>query len=181
MKLIELVTKSLEIIGGGWPENVVAMSQGYDGMIRAYVRRGDDICIRPDYMTKVTCRAIDFETALVTRDQYESALAASQKVEWDGVGLPPVGTKCHIIINEGDLGECEILFVGESLLVWRQDSTYQEGSGYHRHMKFRPICSEADKKRSEIIDALANYTLRGDAADIYSAISAGKIHGVRIE
>lgn len=122
----------------------------------------------------------------VNRAQYETALAASQKVEWDGNGLPPVGTKCQIIISEGELGECEILFVGESLLVWRQDSTYQEGSGYHRHMKFRPIRSEADKKRKEAKHAIAELcrssSSNGHSADlIYDAISAGKIPGVRIE
>ena len=47
--------------------------------------------------------------------QLEKLLRGEQ---WDGTGLPPVGTECEIIINGGQLGGCEVLFVGESLLVW---------------------------------------------------------------
>ncbi|EFH1544837.1 hypothetical protein BF283_000085 [Escherichia coli] len=106
--------------------------------------------------------------------------------EWDGVGLPQVGTKCEITINAGNVGSCEVLFVGDSLLVWRQELSGQEGSGYHRHMKFGHIRSEEEKKRDVAISAIdAACLLVRDASKtaeaIYDAIAAGDIPGVKIE
>lgn len=58
---------------------------------------------------------------------------------------------------------------------------YVQFSSYGDALKFRPIRSEAERKRSDIIDALTNFTFRGDATDIYDAIAAGKIPGVKLE
>lgn len=161
MKLIDLLVQELPK-RGGWPEGAdwcvyhdidEEVSFGYglsplliDGTWTTTENDSHWLC-RGDFYHQ---NSNDFNAAIVTSDQYEAALAASQKVEWSGDGLPPVGVKCEIIINEGNLGLCEIIFVGQSLLVWRQDSTYQEGSGYHRHMKFRPLRSEEDKKRDDV-------------------------------
>lgn len=189
MKLIDLVTKSLEIIGGGWPENVVAMSQGYDGMIRAYVRCGDDICIRPDYMTKVTCRAIDFETALVTREQYEAALAASQKVEWDGNGLPPVGCECEVAQPGQIIWDTFKVIAVASGTVFGFFNNDVSGAALDENcFSFRPIRSESERKRDETLCAMRNCVSNFNNTSVihaieqcYDAIAAGKIPGVRIE
>lgn len=98
--------------------------------------------------------------------------------QWDGTGLPPVGAKCEIIINGGDLGLCEILFVGASLLVWRQESTSQEGSGYHRHMNFRPLRTERDKAIEQISDICGVFAITQTSEQLYDAIVAGKIDGL---
>ena len=47
----------------------------------------------------------------VTRTQYEAALAVSQKVEWDGEELPPVGCECltHAKPQGNEWCECKIL------------------------------------------------------------------------
>jgi hypothetical protein len=198
MKLIDLLVQELPK-RGGWPEGAdwcvyhdidEEVSFGYglsplliDGTWTTTENDSHWLC-RGDFYHQ---NSNDFNAAIVTSDQYEAALAASQKVEWSGDGLPPVGVKCEIIINEGNLGLCEIIFVGQSLLVWRQDSTYQEGSGYHRHMKFRPLRSEEDKKRDAAVEAI-DYWLPEFIPDtpneyyhakkIYDAIAAGKIPGV---
>ena len=200
MKLIDLLVQELPK-RGGWPDGAVCVVQSIvDGEIYFYDRQYDGNGCMPKMKGKIllpisddVITGFDGLNPVITRAQYEAALAASQKVEWDGVGLPPVGTKCEIIINEGDLGLCEILFVGASLLVWRQDSTYQEGSGYHRYMKFRPLRSEVDKKRDAVGEAIyraINWNHEGDVernsrfedyCKAYDAIAAGKIPGVRIE
>lgn len=100
--------------------------------------------------------------------------------QWDGAGLPPVGAECEIIINGEQLGGCDVLFVGQSLLVWVQKSTHQEGSGYHRHMKFHPLRTERGKAIEQMTEFHRN-TL-GSHADsmrqLYDAIVAGKIDGL---
>lgn len=142
MKLIDILVKELPK-HGGWPEGVDAVEQDGEGRL---FEMDSDYC--SDFKLK---KFDDWIADVVTKQQYESAISASQKQIWNGEGLPPVGAKCSIIIDDMDFGECEILFVGELLLVWRQDSTYQEGGGYHRYMKFRPISTEADKKRDAAI------------------------------
>lgn len=54
--------------------------------------------------------------------------------------------------------------------------------------EFRPIRSEADKKRDESVNALIEFDLRRKTASIqnlypelYDAIAAGKIPGIRID
>lgn len=187
MKLIELVTKSFEIIGGGWPENVVAMSQGRDCMIHAYIRCDDIVCLRPDYMINTLCLAIDFDTALVTRDQYEAALAASQKVEWDGVGLPPVGCECEVAQPGQIIWDTFKVIAVESGTVFGFFNNGVSGAALTGDCwSFRPIRSEADKKRDESLRVIyeildAGTSTKQDAADIYDAIAACKIPGVKLE
>lgn len=179
MKLVDLLVQEFPK-RGGWPEGVDAVEQDSEGQL---FEMESDYC--SDFKLK---KCDDWIADMVTKQQYQSALAASQKVEWDGESVPPVGAKCEIIINEGDLGLCEILFVGASLLVWRQESTYQEGSGYHRHMNFRPLRTEAERKRDDAKKAISElrdidgYKLAACMIDpIYDAIAAGKIPGVKLE
>lgn len=197
MKLIDLLVQELPK-RGGWPEGAVECCRHYGtNSIDFYDETGnwDDDCylkygkdFAKDCIYEETSGSHRLQS--VSRSEYEKALAASQKPAWSGEGLPPVGTKCRIITNDGDFGECEILFVGKSLLVWRQDFTCQEGSGYHRHMKFRPIRTEAERKRDAAVEAI-DYWLPEYIPDtpnefyhakkIYDAIAAGKIPGVKLE
>lgn len=200
MKLIDLLVQELPK-RGGWPDGAEIAVQDADSQI-CFSSHGDVYANKcqtdwyggdwgdGDWSNPfINTIADDRHKCIVSRDQYEVALAASQKPAWNGEGVPPIGTRCRIIISDRDFGECEILFVGESLLVWRQDSTYHEGSGYHRHMKFRPIRTEADKKREAALDAIYGAIAsaerehnRSDEADkVYEAIAAGKIPGVKLE
>ena len=132
----------------------------------------------------------DHKESIVTYWQYKAALAASKNPAWNGEGLPPVGCECEISFSGKSLGQCEILFVGDSLIVWKQKSSQQEGSGYHRHMNIRPLRTEAERKRDEAIEAIDWYMPECipdtpnefyHAKKIYDAIAAGKIPGVKLE
>jgi len=124
----------------------------------------------------------------VSLEEYEAAIAAEQP-QWNGQGLPPVGCECQIILGkDGDLGACEVLFMGSQIVVWRQKSTFAEGSGILRNVTFRPIRSEADKKRdaavnelSSVIDYRNGCSSKPLAGWLYDAIAAGKIPHVHIE
>ena len=76
-----------------------------------------------------------------------------QKPEWDGEGLPPVGCECMVRGEIGDDGwyECKVIahtfFDGYNCAVFQTESTVSCSS----EGNFRPIRSEADKKRDEII------------------------------
>ncbi|WP_149603936.1 hypothetical protein F0323_015930 [Enterobacter hormaechei] len=115
--------------------------------------------------------------------------------EWDGEGLPPIG--CEIEVNSPRYGwkVAVVTAVTDSWLV----AKYSDGvefAGCHRslevskgwtdnHSVFRPIRSEADKKRDAAISAIdAACLLVRDASKtaeaIYDAIAAG-VPGVKLE
>lgn len=188
MKLIDLLVQELPK-RGGWPEGYDVVSTNGYGAVWAYKTKG---CTagRELYFHSTT-------EGSVTKEQYESALAASQKVEWDGAGMPPIGQRVVFFLNpcfdydkeivppEGT--EMEVVAHkktsdGNEVAVCYWD---KNGGGMAVCLvpdSLMPEKSEADKKRDEAIEAIASYALPYKCgADIYDAIAAGKIPGVRIE
>ena len=202
MKLIDLLVQELPK-RGGWPEGAESVVQDADDSEFYFFTGGSvknggkswwfvDSDSRNDNSKWIFFEgkndiADDCNSAIITRAQYESALSASQKPAWNGEGLPPVGCECEISFSGKSLGQCEVLFVGDSLIVWKQKSSQQEGSGYHRHMNIRPLRTEAERKRDAAIEAMQKEADEGDNwiyteyEIIYDAIAAGKIPGVKLE
>lgn len=201
MKLIDLLVQELPK-RGGWPEGAEIAVQDADSQIcfsshsDVYADKGQTSWFGGDWGDGdwnnpfIDTIADDRHKCIVSRKQYESALAASQKPAWNGEGLPPTGCECEISFSGKSLGQCEVLFVGDSLIVWRQKSSQQEGSGYHRHMNIRPLRTEAERKRDAAIEAIDWFMpecIPGTpnefyhAKKIYDAIAAGKIPGVKLE
>lgn len=188
MKLIDLLVKELPK-RGGWPEGVSEIGQDYDGELMFYgrgnVRIGIYLTLSSDHRS-IYRRDGD----KVTKDRYESALAASQKPAWNGEGLPPVGCECEVLFSGKSLGECEVIFIGDELIVWKQKTSSKEGSGYHRHIKFLPLRTESERKRDAAVEAI-DYWMPEFIEDtpnqfyhakkLYDAIAAGKIPGVKLE
>lgn len=180
MTLLEILVKELPR-RGGWPsENIHALVQGRTGNI---YRAGGGSSL-------LGCAlADDWELAEVTREQYEAALSAPKKPEWDGEGLPPVGCECEMAWSEAEFAPCKILFIGESVVLVK--SKGREDCYTISTVKFRPIRTEADRKRDETRKYIAASLFNdGDmstaeslrlATFVYAAIAAGKIPGIRIE
>ncbi|GJL37859.1 hypothetical protein TUM17576_46790 [Enterobacter hormaechei] len=184
MKLIDLLVQELPK-RGGWPDGYDVVSTNGYGAVWAYKTK---CCIagRELYFHSTT-------EGHVTRDQYETALAASQKVEWDGVGLPPIGCECltHAKPQGNEWCECKILahtkFGGYDCAVFQTKETVSCSSAPH----FRPIRSEADKKRKETIDlmdkrfkevlAAGSTEAMAIFAAVYDTIAAGEMPGSNIE
>lgn len=152
----------------------------------------------------------DARESIITREQYEAALAASKPL-WDGEELPPVG--CFVEFTFGpyskDRGDFSgnLPLEGQVVEVVSQKVTsdgndvavvYWDDEGAGRSACFvsscfKPIRSEADKKRDEAGLAFyhaINWNAEGelvsparmeDYKKAYDAIAAGKIPGVKLE
>nr|DAH53652.1 MAG TPA: hypothetical protein [Caudoviricetes sp.] len=107
---------------------------------------------------------------------------------WNGEGLPPAGCECEYTkesLPGDEWTQCTVDYVGSSFVVYR-DCYGVELTGIIGDIKFLPIRSEADRKRDESLRVIyeildAGTSTKQDAADIYDAIAAGKIPGVKLE
>lgn len=202
MKLIDLLVQELPKLGG-WTCGDRLIAQDYDGQLAAYNRKDKSfICyeIPGDITLDTVCdkprikggEAID-HAEFVSVEQYEAALAASKQVEWSGEGLPPVGCECELFDCE-NWNPVIIKFVGDKYVV-----TERTDLGYEvvycvagRPERFRPILTEAERKRDEAGLAIyhaINWNAEGellsphrmeDYKKAYDAIAAGKIPGIKL-
>lgn len=141
--------------------------------------------------------ADDCNSAIVTRAKYESALAASQKQTWNGEGVPPVGCECEYLDNNGKWYPVTIKYASDQLVVISGVTKIlgvERGTEIAKDIiidkpQFRPLRSETDKKRDAALDAIYGAIAsakrehnRSDEADeVYKAIAAGKIPGVKLD
>lgn len=129
----------------------------------------------------------NWSECIVTREQYEAALAASKK-EWDGECLPPVGCDCEFQAEDGSWGVGTVLCVGNLRVFWL---CHEDGMEYNAEIEpreFRPIRSEADKKRDEAIESITSLIeyrngchAKALAKWLFEEIAAGKIQHIRID
>jgi hypothetical protein len=188
MKLIDLLIQELPK-RGGWPDGVTHIGQDYDGELMFYGRGNVMTEILLDELA-IDRRKRGETGAKITRDQYESALAASQKPAWKGEGLPPSGIECEARLrcNDGEwfffrcVGvDCGVAF------GWAGKDAVTLGKGSY---EFRPLRTEAERKRDDAVEQMMKFatihTTKGLGLDLalrscYDAISAGKIPGVKLE
>jgi len=200
VKLIDILVQELPK-RGGWPDGVIKMSQDYDKEVWAWF--GNDYASVKslgryrELSDNHRKQSHDEEPShFVTREQYEAALAAN-KPEWDGKGLPPVGLPVELQYWKD--GKVEIVRV----IAYHGNEAWVEFTDDCRNTlignpHFRPIRSEADKKRAEGVialsridpqvmpfeygDKLSDGTLIGPFwYELYDAIAAGKIPHIRID
>lgn len=115
---------------------------------------------------------------------------------WYGEGLPPVGTECEWHDkNTNKWFKVSVVYSSEWVTVIREDKEVDavelavDNYGDEQRRQFRPIRSEADKKREAAINAIlddmrtipCDLDLRDEVAVIYDAIAAGKIPGVKLD
>lgn len=192
MKLIDLLVQELPK-RGGWPEGVYLIEQN----VRGCLFNADEPRLPFLFRGEFFAIAQDWRFGKVTRDQYESALAASQKPAWTGEGLPPVGCKCEW--HDANIGwlPVTIKYISEQIVVMASSTNacgVRELTEIAKDIicdkpQFRPLHSEADKKRDAALDAIYGAIAsakrehnRSDEADeVYKAIAAGKIPGVKLD
>ena len=207
MKLIDILVRELK----SWPDHIHCMTQDSNGDLNWHNNKcspelnDEGVTWKCDeswvYYFHGYETADDWEKAIITRDQYETALAASQKPAWNSEGLPPVGCEYEVMEERersvfSEWTACKVIHFnyreGNESQVFITDDNgdfaiLYGGDGY----KFRPLRTEADKKRDEaakemLRNANVDYNRMSDASlrnclSIYDAIAAGKIPGVKVE
>ncbi|HIC4880484.1 TPA: hypothetical protein ACW5FR_001695 [Salmonella enterica] len=204
MKLIDLLVQELPK-RGGWPDGAESVVQDADDSEFYFFTGGAvknsgeswwfvDSDNRNDnskwiFFGGKNDVADDCNSAIVTRAQYESALAALQKPAWNGEGLPPVGCEVEYISNGVSWGKVKVIgFDGEKIVIRPSGEIYYAITPSNKDV-FIPLRTEADKKRDAALDAIYGAIAsakrehnRSDEADeVYKAIAAGKIPGVKLD
>ena len=191
MKLIDLLVQELPK-KLGWPEGAIQITQDEEGEICCWKKSGAE-CVEgcwkhPDgdglwlYMCNDDAirRADDRESSIITREQYEAALAAPNQPAWDGEGLPPVGIECEWLASgDHDWMRVKVLAYHEDE-VWLQPLNGAQSFTVGNPDDFRPMRSEAERKRDKFL-SYCNGKPVNTYAELYDDIADGKIHGVKLE
>nr|DAI64959.1 MAG TPA: hypothetical protein [Caudoviricetes sp.] len=150
MTLLELLRQELPK-RGGWPEGAVKIHQDYDGETWAWLNHDS---VEPLFtLGQVATNARKFGEYekcenMVTRAQYESALATSQNPAWNGDGLPPVGVECEYSWAGEPWASGVIRYISKHTIIVeiQADSTGDTECAYHpTDIKFRPLRTEAER------------------------------------
>lgn len=102
---------------------------------------------------------------------------------WNGEGLPPVGCECEVRYRHGgtNWGKFKCLAVDKDIAFgWCADApaTFPDDC-----YEFRPIRTEADKKRETFVNQVMqwmHYAGEAEVALIYDAIARGDIPGIKL-
>lgn len=110
---------------------------------------------------------------------------------WSGEGLPPVGCECEYKWQNDRWRIGRVCYISKHTVLMLEifDGEESESAYGACDVTFRPIRSEADRKRDDICDkiygAMTNAKRKDNRSDmaeeIYDAIAAGKIHGVKLD
>ena len=185
MKLVELLVKELPK-RGGWPDGAIEAGFLCSGTILYFVDANGDC---PSEWRIEMDSEVEDNDIEISKEQYETTLASSQKPAWNGEGLPPVGCECEMQDSKGTWLPVVIIAKNDGFnFGWSYD--YRIVLFGDKADEFRPLRSEADKKRDEAIEAIDWYMPEFipdipneyyHAKKIYDAIAAGKIPGVKLE
>ncbi|KAF2282423.1 hypothetical protein GH714_044108 [Hevea brasiliensis] len=151
MTLLELLVQELPK-RGGWP-NCACVAKSYSHI--------PDVLFWDDNGITVPFHSLSRDAVgnyCVTREHYEATLAASKQPEWDGDGLPPVGTKCEFI-NDGVNYRMNwigviILAYGDEKVFMRHAASKNEFAETLAALRFRLARTEAERKREEAIEQM---------------------------
>ncbi|EIH4118698.1 hypothetical protein CHO22_003605 [Escherichia coli] len=189
MKLIDLLVQELPK-RGGWPDGAIYICTEKDGTPRIVGSGWHDNKSLSSFKVNDDKSIIDF-------DQYESALAASQKQTWNGEGLPPVGCECEYLDNNGKWYPVTIKYASNQLVVISGITKIlgvEQGTEIAKDIiidkpQFRPLRTESERRHEAVLESICavlemadqDYKRRDEAKLIYEAIAAGKIPGVKLD
>lgn len=196
MKLLDILVRELPKCGG-WPVGVSRIEQSSEGRLFDYNELGKPYL----FGEMIFDLADDWNDDLgATRYQYEAALATS-KTDWDGRFPIPAGTEVEVHFDGDDSRvwtPFRVEYMSGEVIVLHDYRIDSVDAYKQRTLSFRPTSSEVDKKREKGVVALAtadpnvvpfkygekmsNGELIGSAwYDLYDAIAAGKVPGIRID
>lgn len=198
--LLELLVE--ELPGrGGWPNGFEYCCQNYTCILFTKDIPTLSHAHAVWYSPGVTCTirdkllriATDHYSAIVTRAQYEAALAAKNNpsvVEWNGKGLPPEGTVCEIKqINDWFTVKINHISSSRRFVICTtndgEELVFQAAAVWFRPLR-TPEQIEAERRKSIANELYKTYRdSLGCTAEaffaIYDAIRAGEIDGVKLD
>lgn len=153
MKLIDLLKQELPK-RGGWPEGAAqAWQSSVDGEIYFDKSSGTRVNVNPTWKAE-KCTDCGSSGSIITREQYEAA------TEWNGEGLPPIGTECEWRDRVGQWRKTVVKYVSDSYII--VESTDIDTLGVELaidlserpNQQFRPLRTERDKAIEEMLDRL---------------------------
>lgn len=185
MKLIDLLVQELPK-RGGWPLNVKSLEQCHDGCIQSFEGPAE-------YHVRLPL-AEDWESVV----QYVDYKNVLDKLVWSGDGLPTVGTEIEVDSPRLGWAKAKVVAVTDTWLISKYDngvesavchrSKSSSGVWVDHYGSFRPIKNEAEIKREKVIASMRKSVTNYNKTDViqaleqvYDAIVAGKIIGVKIE
>lgn len=90
------------------------------------------------------------------------------KQEWDGEGLPPVGTECEIRYRgDSDFLKCIINYISESIVVCTDESGAERAYAIKGIARFRPVTTQEQKDREAFIDDCLKATAGNEPHKIF--------------
>ncbi|QPI65896.1 hypothetical protein [Vreelandella venusta] len=136
----------------------------------------------------MTSTAFDDQFAVCTPEEEEAfqAMEVGRVKQWDGEGLPPIGTVCRIEVWNGEWvfldEEYRVDFIGERVVVATTVGTKREVERvFDVQVQFKPRMSPEERARNAIQCAAGGQMLTlYQARKVYAAIRDGKIPGVEI-
>lgn len=206
MKLIDLLVQELPK-RGGWPRDALSITQDNDGSLCvwdtndphydgfSWKHHTGNSLMHFWHGEGTMPLSFDHKESIVTYWQYKAALAASQKPAWNGEGLPPVGCECEYLDSNGKWYPVTIKYSSDQLVVISGVTKIfgvEQGTEIAKDIiidkpQFRPLRTEAERKRDAATEAMQRESDEGDNwiyseyEIIYDAIAAGKIPGVKLD
>lgn len=167
MKLIDILVQELPK-RGGWPDGCHAITQDSDKAINEYssldgveinehgtwraVKSWNDYCVRA---VDAPCLAEDYHTAIITREQYDAALAAKNDgwIDWpDNRMFAPVHSSTLVDVMYGDGEKAHGVSAGN--VVWengKMPDEHQEVIAYRLHKPQEVTEPDAESDLNECI------------------------------
>lgn len=191
MKLIDLLVQELPK-RGGWPDCVDSIHQDHDGEIYAWTGSSCKLLFRTGIIAD-NCRPYGLDESIenmVTRNQYKSAIALSQKPAWNGEGVPTVGCECECHVDEGVIHYIVVGYdFGGKAVVMRNAPGRKYFSIQANSGRIKPLRTESERKHEAVLESICavlemvdqDYKREDEAKLIYEAIAAGKIPGVKLD
>ena len=131
-----------------------------------------------------------------SEEDLNECIGQAPTAAWTGGGLPPVGCECqyrkHKKSEQSEWFNGVVKYASEFTVVIQPVCYPGETVGHPANFEFRPARSEADRKRHEAAQALCDAGggfgkvdeksgYGSSWFDVYDAIAAGKIPGVKLE